>query len=253
MQPWQRTGYGPNRFETTRWTLIFDVRSDDPVRNRPALEVLLKRYWSPIYWYLRRRGYDNESAKDLTQGFMAEIMLGRSLVHDADETKGRFRGFLIGALKCYVQNVRRAQRAKKRQPSQGMVELDGLDAAPPDTGSDADPEQAFTYAWASSLLDQALSELADAYAREGKAAYWDCFQARVLGPIMDGDPPVPLPELCARHGIDGEAAISNMLITVKRRFRTVLRRHVRQLVESDDQVDQEINDLMQILAAGRAR
>ncbi len=80
-------------FLTTHWSLIKNIQSDDD-KDGALIGVLLERYWKPIYCYLRRKGYYNEEAKDLTQDFFHEIVLNRKLVQKADPSKGRFRFFL---------------------------------------------------------------------------------------------------------------------------------------------------------------
>lgn len=72
-------------FPTTRWTDVFLARSGDDSRQRAALEHLLARYWKPVYCYLRCKGYDTEAAKDLTQGFFHEVVLGRHLIQRGSE------------------------------------------------------------------------------------------------------------------------------------------------------------------------
>lgn len=91
-----------SRFYTTCWTVIADSNTDDETRNRLIINDLLSRYWKPVCCYLRRKGHDNESAKDLTQGFFCEIVLGRELIKKANKRKGRFRTFLLTALDRYV-------------------------------------------------------------------------------------------------------------------------------------------------------
>ena len=56
-------------FLTTHWSLINEAGSSDEEKNRTLVSLLLSRYWKPVYCYLRRKGFDNEKAKDLTQGF----------------------------------------------------------------------------------------------------------------------------------------------------------------------------------------
>lgn len=245
---------GPNeRFEATRWTDILGARTDDDARRRQVLETILARYWKPVYCYLRRKGCGNEDAKDLTQGFFHEIVLGRGLLQQADRAKGRFRTFLLTALDRYATDVHRAATARKRRPEGGLVSLEGSDTAHvPEPAFEATPEEAFHYAWASALLDQVLTEVRDACQRGGKAVHWEVFRATVLAPIMEGVAARPLADLCAQHGIADERRASNMIVTVKRRFQDALRRHVRQCVESEEEVEEEIRDLMEILSQSRA-
>ena len=69
-----------HKFQKTRWSEIHDAKTLDETRRRAAVGCLMQKYWKPVYCYLRQKRYDNESAKDLTQGFFQEIVLGRELV-----------------------------------------------------------------------------------------------------------------------------------------------------------------------------
>ena len=236
-------------FHTTHWTEIFDARSADEPRRREALEHLLRRYWKPVYCYLRCKGYDRETAKDLTQGFFCEVVLGRGLIEKADRAKGRFRTFLLTALGRYTADVRRIEKAKRRTPEGGLVRLEGIDGLKvPGHLHGATPNEAFEYAWASSLLDHVLAEVAGKCRQRGSATHWEVFRERVLQPIMENAESPPLGRLCEKYGIPKKAKAATMLFTVKRNFRTVLRRHVRQFVASDAEVDDEISHLMRIFS-----
>lgn len=239
-------------FHTTHWTEIFEARSEDEEKRQAALRELLGRYWKPVYSYLRCKGYEREEAKDLTQGFFHEIVLGRELIQQADRKKGRFRTFLLTALDRYVTSIHRTEKRKKRVPEGGIINLDDVDwLAIPDR--DGSPTQVFDYAWASAVLDQVLGEVEANYRRKGKTAHWEVFQARVIQPIMENVKAPSLTRLCEKLGISNTAKASKMTVRVKRRFRTLLRRHVRQLVDSDAQVDEEIGYLMRVFSAAQDR
>ena len=93
-------------FLTTHWSLI-EAASEGQDRNREKalIDLLLKHYWKPVYCYLRRKGYNNEEAKDLTQGFFHDVVLGHNLVQKADQAKGPFRAFLLMALNHRVAGM----------------------------------------------------------------------------------------------------------------------------------------------------
>ena len=74
-----------------------------------------------MYCYLRRKNYDNERAKDLTQGFFHEVVLNRALIERADQAKGRFRSFLLHALNEYLIDEQRKETAQKRIPKDKLV------------------------------------------------------------------------------------------------------------------------------------
>ena len=96
-----RMGGARQAFLTTQWSLIDDIQEGRD-RDSALIGFLLKQYWKPVYCYLRHTGHHNEQAKDLTQGFFHEVVLNRDLVGRADSSRGRFRAFLLHALKQYA-------------------------------------------------------------------------------------------------------------------------------------------------------
>ncbi len=222
--------------------------SDDSGQSRALVGLLLKRYWKPVYCYLRRKGFDNERAKDLTQGFFHEVVLGRQLIERADRSKGRFRSYLLVALNNYLSSVRTAETVQKRMPKGSLVSLDMTE--PPDfrrVAGNYTPEESFDYAWVSTLLEQVLEELETSCYREGKTVHWHVFRERVLTPIMDGVDPAPLSEICHKYDIASPRMASNMIVTVKRRFQTILREHLSRTVTSDGQIDDELAEISKFL------
>ncbi len=245
---------GPREtFQTTCWIDIRDAKANDHARRKVILDNLLRTYWKPVYCYLRRKGYDNEAAKDLTQGFFHEIVLGRELVQRADERKGRFRTFLLTALDHYVSNVYRKETAEKRSPKGQLMrfgEFDGANGAEIPAG--ALPDEAFHYTWASNLLDDVLAKVKNECYETDKAVHWEVFNAKVLASIFGEIQTPSLTEICKKYDIDSESKASNMIITVKRRFSAVLKRCLRQFVQSDSEVEDEFNHLLKILSKSSA-
>jgi DNA-directed RNA polymerase specialized sigma24 family protein len=226
-------------FLTTHWSLVEQVGSDEAL-----IGSLLERYWKPVYCYLRRKGYGNEDAKDLTQGFFHEIVLGHHLIEKADPSKGRFRAYLLVALDRYLINGKDKQEAQKRIPKDKLIALDttALSELPP-VLSDLDADASFNYVWVSTLLEEALQQLEDQCRSNGTSTHWNLFRDKVLLPILDGASPSSLKELCERYGVEDATKASNMIITAKRRFRTILLRRLRDLVASDDQVREEWEEI----------
>lgn len=246
-------GGADGRFRTTHWTEILDARTLDDERHREAVGLLLERYWKPVYCYLRRRGYGNEDAKDLTQGFFQEVVLGRDLIGRADRTKGRFRTFLLASLDHYAASVHRAEVRQKRSPEGAVFSFDTTrDDVFPEPADSASPEEAFHHAWAAAVLDHALADARESLEAGGRGSHWQAFKARILEPIYADAPAPSLDDLCRSLGIEDEEKASNMIITAKRAFQAALRRQVRQFVGSDADVEQEIRDLIGILATGGA-
>lgn len=235
-------------FLTTHWSLIEDVGAGEHEKNQALIELLLKKYWKPVYCYLRRKGYQNEEAKDLTQGFFHEVVLGRSLIEKADRTKGRFRSFLLMALNRYVINVQQEQAAKKRMPRGKLIPQDMADMADlPHAITTLTAEDAFTYAWVSALLEQVLREVQAGCDRDGKTVHWHVFCDRIVRPIMKAGDAPSLDKLCQKYSISDTAKASNMVVTAKRRFQTALREHLRNSVMSDDEAEAELKEIRRFL------
>lgn len=234
-------------FLTTHWSLIDDIKAGED-QDQSLIGSLLGRYWRPVYCYLRRRGYDNDQAKDLTQGFFYEIVLNRNLVQRAEQSKGRFRTFLLHALNHYVINVKRKQAVQTRIPKDRMIPLDAVNPSVlPQTLSEASPEDSYNYTWLSALLDQALSELRTECHNEGLELHWRVFHDRVIEPTLQDTAAPSLADVCQEYGIGDEKKAANMTVTVKRRFQKILKRHVRRTVTSDAEVDDELREIMRFL------
>ena len=237
------------RFLTTHWSLLQNIQaSNESDRNHALIGLLLERYWKPVYCYLRRQGCGNEEAKDLTQGFFHEVVLNRHLVDRADPAKGSFRSLLLHALRQYLLDERRKEDAQKRIPRDRLVPLDIAD--PPaivEVVQALDPEESFNYAWKADLMDRALAEVRENYVREGMETHWCVFRDRVLEPALQEQPAPSLRQICEHYGIENEATASHMLLTVKRRFQTVLKDHVRQTVLTGEGVEEEWREILKLL------
>jgi DNA-directed RNA polymerase specialized sigma24 family protein len=234
-------------FLTTHWSLIEEIQASED-KDKALIGLLLEQYWKPVYCYLRRKGYDNEPAEDLTQDFFHEVVLHRHLVERADPSKGRFRTFLLHALNQYVLDEQRKDAAHKRIPPTKVVSLDMTNPPSlPPTMQEAGPDECFNYAWKADLLDRVLSELKQWYTTQGMETHWRLFRDRLVEPNLDSQETPSLSELCRRYGIENETKASNMLGTVKRQFRTILDKHVRQTVVSGEAAEEELSEIFEFL------
>jgi RNA polymerase sigma-70 factor (ECF subfamily) len=227
-------------FLTTHWSLIDGAVSDDHEKRQALIGLLLQRYWKPVYCYLRRKGYNNEQAKDLTQGFFCKVVLEHHLIEKADAAKGRFRTLLLVALDRYLSDVRDRETAQKRRPKGRLISLDVAEPpeVPPSITRSA-PENTFHYAWVSALLEQVFEEVERACHHDDKTVHWCVFRDRVLDPIMGRQPPPALNDIVSKYGLETESKASNMIVTVKRRFQAAMRRRLRESVTSDQDVSDE--------------
>lgn len=224
------------QFPPTEWTKILD-----PQQRESIYSELYARYWKPLYSYLRGRGFSNEEAKDLVQGFFTDKVLGQELIQKADRRRGRLRSFLLTAIRNYAIIAQRDQK-----PQQG---LGGRTETPAKVGG---PETEFNRVWADELLQEVLKELKMECSRKGKTVHWRLFQEWLLEPDVEANN-VRLADIAARHGVDNASKAYNMISNIKERFRTILRNHLLALVDSDEEVDTEIVDFMHLFSRESAR
>jgi len=238
-------------FLTTHWSLIEDVKKQ-PDKDRALIGLLLERYWKPVYCYLRRKGYNNEQAKDLTQGFFHEIVLNRHLLERADSEKGRFRTLLLHTLNQYLIDEHRKENAQKHIPKDKLVPLDFADQPKlKEMVGQLDAEQSFNYVWKADLLERVLAEVKDKYTKRGMETHWYVFRDRLLEPSLEDREAASFSQICQKYGIDDETTASNMLKTVKRLFRSILEKYVRQTVLSGEAVEEELKEIFKFLEKGR--
>jgi len=232
-------------FLTTQWSLIDGIKAGQD-KDRALIGHLLGRYWKPAYCYLRRKGYDNEQAKDLTQAFFHEVVLNRGLVQRADQAKGRFRSFLLHALSQYATKQGLKERALKRIPKEKLVPLDLVEPPVfPEGIANSSAEESYHYTWVSAMLEHVLSDVEAECCDQGMQIHWSLFHARIVQPILGNQPAPSITGLCETYGIEDAKKASNMIITVKRRFQTVLMHCVRSTVLSEGQASEELKDLLQ--------
>ena len=242
-----------DEFLTTHWSVIENVGLSTDEKNHALIGLLIETYWKPVYCYLRRRGYGNEQAKDLTQGFFQEVVLGRKLIEKAEQTKGRFRSFLLVALNRYVIDIQDEWSAQKRIPRNKLVSLGRIASLDlPEPVAESEPEDSFNYAWISTLLEQVIEEVRAKCCKEDKTVHWNVFNDRVLQPMIENATAPAMKEICDKYGIEDGIKASNMIITVKRRFQAVMKQQLGKSVISDCQLDDELDEIMRFLSAKHA-
>jgi len=245
---WTDMGGIAGKFLTTHWSLLEDIKASEGDENRALAGQLLQQYWKPVYAYLRRTGYDNEQAKDLTQGFFHEVVLNRHLIERADSAKGSFRSLLLHSLRHFIISERRKETAAKRIPEDHMIQLDAVDPSMmPHVVGELSPEDNFNYAWKADLLRRVLVQVEADYVNAGRETHWHIFRNRLLWPLLQDEPAPSFKQLCEQYGIEKEDTASHMLTTVKRHFQTVLRDHVRQTVLTDKAIEGELGEMLKFL------
>ena len=238
-------------FASTRWTMVLDAGQSQtpPDQALSALSELCRIYWRPIFLFLRRQGSNPDDAQDLTQGFFAHLIESRAYAR-ADPKKGRFRSFLLGALKHFVADARDREHAQKRG---GGKIREPFDEA---TISEAENQVArnerwqadrvYDREWAETLLRQALARLAQECAFAGKATLFEVLKSH-LSP--DGEEAVPYDELSARVRRTA-ATLRKDAERLRARYGEILREEVCGTVTDPAEVDEELRYLCQALTSG---
>lgn len=210
------------RFHTTSWTLIEALREAHHPRREQALALLSRRYWPALYATFRRLGKSREEAADLTQGFYADVILGRRLFEHADAERGRLRSLLITAVKRYAITAHRRQASR---PDRAGLSLDNLgrEEAFLDGDIGEAPEQAFERRWALALLDEALARCEASLRGEGLTRHWQAFEARAVRPALGSVERPSLARLAEQLDFASDAHAASALKVVRKRLDLMLR------------------------------
>jgi RNA polymerase sigma factor (sigma-70 family) len=236
----------PAAFVTTHWTKVLQARGDTP-EALAALSELCEAYWSPIFRFLCREGRTEDAARELTQEFFARLLARRGL----DTVKpglGRFRSFLLGALKHFLGDMRDREQAAKRGGGQGTESLDvatdTADAAQwPDPAAPL-PDTFFDRQWALTIMDRALATLEAEFKTIGKPEHF-----KTLKPWLVGETEaLPQAEVARRLGLN-EGAVKVAIHRLRRRFRELVKAEISQTVDDPGQVDEELRYLVDVLAS----
>ena len=241
---------GPIRgFRTTRWSLLNALQSCTVETRKEILDLLIRQYWKPVYYYLRRTGLGNEQAKDAVQGFF-ETAIGKGWFKKADASRGRFRTFLLSSLSNYASNLRRHEQAGIRCPSGGVTSLDKLldDAdrmwEPPDNLT---PEDIYHRTWLADLVVRVLKALEHECRDTGKEAHYEIFRRCLVEPIIEGTERPPMRDLADEFGMTEKQA-NNVLTTARRAYQRLLREEVRTYALSEEDEKEEIRDLFRFVS-----
>ncbi len=239
-------GEGRRGFVTTRWSLVLTAGESGADGSERALEELCAEYWHPLYAYARRRGYDAEDARDLTQSFFAKLLEKRDL-QAADPTRGRFRTFLLSSMKNFLAGEWRKDMALKRGGAVEVLPLD-FDSAEESYGLEPShelgPEAIYERRWALGLLGRAVADLQSQYAKAGNLELFDALK----GFLGEDDAP-PYSELSRRLG-QSEGALRTAASRLRSRWRKRLRELVAETVGEESEIQDELRSLIASVQAG---
>jgi RNA polymerase sigma factor (sigma-70 family) len=243
--PWTSRAERPQgRFATTHWSLVLAAGERGSPEAEEALARLCALYWTPVFTYVRRRGYATEDAQDLTQAFFARLIEKGDLA-DAERARGRFRSFLLASCRHFLANAWDHAQAQKRGGGQVPVPLDAAAAEARFAGALSDgetPERLYERQWCLTLLGAVLDDLRDQYAAAGKAALFDRLKEFITEEAEPGQQAEAAGDLGTTAG-----AVKVAVHRLRQRYREALRRRVADTVESPHDVDDEIRQLTRAL------
>jgi len=232
-------------FATTHWSVVLEAQGESPAAQN-ALEKLCRTYWRPIYSFTQRQGIGPEESKDFTQAFFADLLEHKSLTAVRRE-KGRFRSFLLGALKHFLADERRRAAAIKRGKGQRLIPLDELRTDERLEVEPADPvtaEQIYERRWASTVLERVLSRSKDEYGATGKAALFDC-----LKQLLPDEPGAPSQaDIAAQLGMT-ENAVRQAFHRFRHRYQALLREEIAHTVATPGDIEDELRHLIAVVRA----
>jgi len=235
-------------FAPTRWTLVLAARGESPVA-RAALGELCEAYYQPVFRFLRREGREDDAARELAQEFFARV-LARDGFATADPQRGRFRSFLLGALRHFLGDVSAREQALKRGGGIIPEPLDaGTDTSPglEVAGVEAGPPEAwFDREWALALMARALDTVEAEFRAAGREAHFAAFK-----PWLMGDGAAESQAEAARRTGLSEGAVKVAVHRLRKRFREVIRDEIAQTVPERGEVDGELRYLIEVLARAR--
>lgn len=232
-----------NYFATTHWSVVLNAGQSETTRGRDALAVLCETYWYPLYAYVRRQGHLPHDAEDLTQEFFARLLESESLAGVSPE-KGKFRTFLLVALKRFLANEWHRANSQKRGGGSFRVPLQGHTA---ETRYVSEPieeltaEKLYERRWALTLLDRVLERLSHEFKIAGKSELFEKLKPYLV--VEKGA--IPYAEAAIASGLN-EGAFKVAVHRLRRRFRELFRDEVAHTVAKSAEIDEEIRHLLDV-------
>lgn len=222
-------------FHPTHWTLVLSARGKS-AEAKAALADLCATYYVPVVSFLHREGRNEDAAREMAHAFFESLLAGGLGMPDPE--RGRFRSYLLGALKHFLVKQRGGLLAAKRGGGAEHVPLEAEEALPPM----ADDSLAFDREWALTLIARALAALESEYS--GKPRVF-----AVLKPWLDGAVEGPQAEAAVELGIS-EGAVKVAIHRLRARFRELIRAEVATTVNDPAEVGEELRHLIAVASRG---
>lgn len=220
----------------------------DAPEARAALGELCEIYWTPVFRFLRRESRDEDIARELTQEFIARL-LSRGGIDKVQRDRGRFRSFLLGALKHFLMDSRRGEQRQKRGGGVAHDSIDSGGAMDTEAGlqitdpSASVPDAFFDRQWALAVMDRALTVVAEGLKESGKERQFELLKPWLVGDAESLSQAETAEELGVTPG-----ALKVAIHRLRKRFREVVQQEVAQTVDDTDEIEGELRHLIAALS-----
>ena len=235
---------GPERFATTHWSVVLLAGQKDSAQADAALEKLCRAYWYPLYAYVRRQGYTPQDAQDLTQEFFSRL-LARNELESVDRSKGKFRSFLLTALKHLLANEWKRSQRQKRGGGSAHFSLDAFaaeDRYQLDPVDEKTPEDVYERRWAETVVDAVTRRLEAEFAGSGFAGRF----AELKTFLLADQEPASYAEIARRLNMS-EGAVRTAIYRMRQRYGELFRAEIAQTVTSLPEMEEEIRHFLTVL------
>ena len=228
-------------FHTTRWTRVCLAKADSE-DGRRALADLCDAYYEPVVAYLRSLFRDADAAREMSHAFFAE-MLGGGTIHTAARERGRFRSYLLGAVKHFVSAQREAMRCVKRGGGLEAVTLDDPEVCDLPDSRMRSPDAEFDRQWAVTVLERSMEALRTECHAEGRGAFFECVRPLLTGDSAYGDQGA-LADACGMKLDAFRVAVHRL----KKKLRECVKAEVAGTLDDPTGVQDEMQTLLAALA-----
>lgn len=227
-------------FHTTRWTCVCAAKADSE-DGRRALADLCDAYYEPVVAYLRMALRDADAARDMSHAFFAEMLSG-GRIDAAKQERGKFRSYLLGAVKHFLFRQREAAARLKRGGGVESLPLDDSEALQVADARLPAPDAEFDRQWAVTVIARSLEALHAQCVAEGRGAFFEAVSQMLNGHASHGDQ-TAIAEDC---GMSADAL--RMAVTrLKKRLRECVKTEVQGTLDDPAGVQEEMEALFAAL------
>ena len=236
----------PPAFATTRWSQVLSARGESS-EARAALGQLCEACWAPVFRFIRRSNYEEDLARELTQEFFTQLLARHGLDH-VEQGKGRFRSYLLGAVKHFLADQQDRAKAAKRgggaqtAPLEINTDTNAANTQIPDPETPA-PDAFFDRQWALNVIDRVLNALGAEYDATGKSGHFETLKPWLVGEVSSSAQRDAARELGLSEG-----ALKVAIHRLRKRFRELVKLEIAGTVDQAATVQSELRYLLEALA-----